>query len=83
MQKLNLKQKDEINAQGLISSLVGYGGWGLATTAAGLISGITGLTTNALNINNSLKRRQHNNQCNSHNYLTHKLDVSAQLFHTI
>lgn len=40
----------------LRSSLLGYGGWGLATTAATGVSTATGLVTNFLNIANSAQQ---------------------------
>ena len=84
MNKLDIKQKDEINAKGFISSLLGFGGWGLATTAASIIAGVTGLTTNALNISNSVKRaKPYSYHSNENMFLSRKLNYKINLFHAI
>lgn len=55
MKKLNSIQK-QIQGQGIIN----YGGWGIATLANVLVNGAIGVTTNSLNIANSIKQASKN-----------------------
>lgn len=50
MKKLGINQK-QIQGSGIMD----FGGWGFATLSNALVNSAVGLTTNALNISNSLK----------------------------
>lgn len=55
MKKLKINQK-QISASGIMD----FGGWGFATLSNVLVNSAVGLTTNALNISNSLKHNTTN-----------------------
>ncbi|GAA5414427.1 hypothetical protein [Ureaplasma ceti] len=53
MTKITLEQKLAIKAGGFLTPFISYGGWGIMTVVSTLLSIITGVITNCLNISNS------------------------------